>query len=590
MDLAISYNVEKSGVSMKWTIGKKLGSAFALILMVIGYMGAMSTYKTSLINSKVEEMKSVWQPGMEAILKINSTLETIYGLNQTILNAESLADKNKYAGQIDENFVYIDGLLMSYEKTIIDEEDRKHFEGLKAAMKQYEIFNQEFVEVGKKMDITRGVTPEELAELKRVRDKASELFTERKKHIDAMIAFNKMGTERAGRESAELYAALKRDNLITLAASIAGCLLLALWLTRSIRGPVLRLVAEMKEVAQGNLRVEPLVVKTRDEIFDLANSFNEMTDSLKRVIRQAGATSEQVAASAEELMASAEQTSRATEQIAVTVQEVAVGTDRQVASVEQGARAIDDMSRGIRQIAANAQQASSMVVQVASMAGEGNQSIQAAVQQMNAIHDSIRELAGVVDGLGNHSQAIGQIIEVITGIAEQTNLLALNAAIEAARAGEHGRGFAVVADEVRKLAEQSSKSAQQIGQLIQTIQTDTKLAVESMESGTKEVQEGILVVHHAGETFGQIQMSITTVADQIQDVSAAAQEVSAHSEQVVQAIELVSEVSEIAADGTQNVSAATEEQLAAMEEITSSATALSTMAEELQQMISRFKV
>lgn len=575
---------------MRWTIGKKLGCAFALILLVIAFMGAMSAYRTSLINSKVEEMKTVWQPGLEVILKINSTLETIYGLNQTILNTESLAEKNRYAGQIDENFVYIDGLLASYEKTIVDEENRKHFNSLKEAMKQYEIFNQEFVEVGKKMDIRRAATPEELAELSRVRQKATEQFVERMNHIDAMIEHNKMGTERAGKESAELYAALKRDNLITLVVSIAGCLLLALWLTRSIRRPVLRLVAEMKKVADGNLRVEPLVVKSRDEMFDLAQSFNEMTQSLKEVIRQVGTTSDQVAASAEELTASAEQTSRATEQIAVTVQEVAAGTDRQLASVEQGAKAIDDMSRGIRHIAANAQEASSMVVQVASMAGEGNKSIQAAVQQMNAIHHSIRELAGVVDGLGNHSQAIGQIIEVITGIAEQTNLLALNAAIEAARAGEHGRGFAVVADEVRKLAEQSSQSAQKIGQLIQTIQADTKLAVESMESGTREVQEGIFVVNHAGETFGQIQLSITTVAEQIQDVSAAAQEVSAHSEQVVQAIELVSEVSEVAADGTQNVSAATEEQLAAMEEITSSATALSNMAEELQQMISRFKV
>ena len=156
--------------------------------------------------------------------------------------------------------------------------------------------------------------------------------------------------------------------------------------------------------------------------------------------------------------------------------------------------------------------------------GEGNQAIQAAVLQMNAIHDSIRELSGVVEGLGNHSQAIGQIIEVITGIANQTNLLALNAAIEAARAGEHGRGFAVVADEVRKLAEQSSRSAEQISQLINTIQSDTKHAMNSMEAGTREVQQGILVVHEAGETFGQIQMSIGTVSDQVHDVSAAAQE------------------------------------------------------------------
>lgn len=575
---------------MRWTIGKKLSSAFALILVIMIGMGIITMYKMYEMNRKVDELTNVWRPGLGEILQINIALETIYGHTGGLFSATSMAEEDMLIKMIDEQFSLIDHNLSAYEATIKEQEDRENFENLKKSLEDYKKFIPEYIALGKKIDITRAATPEEIAQLTELKTKSSELFTARKKYVDAIIAFNSEGARKAGADSRSLYQAGIRDNAIILVVSIIECLLLAYWLTRSIRRPILQLVDNMKEVAEGNLKIEPLTIKNRDEIKDLVHSFTAMTGSLQMLIRQVGVASEQVAASAEQLMASAEQTSQATEQITVTVQEVAGGTERQVESVERGSQSIGEMSQGIRQIAANTQQASAMSVQLATMAGEGNQSIQDAVKQMNTIQDSFHALSGVVNGLGNHSQAIGQIIEVITGIAEQTNLLALNAAIEAARAGEHGRGFAVVADEVRKLAEQSSHSAGQILQLINTIQTDTRLAVDSMEAGTKEVQAGILVVHRAGETFGQIQMSLGSVSDQIQDVSAAAQEVSAHSEQVVGAIQFISEVSEVTAGGTQNVLSVTEEQLAAMEEISSSSASLSRMAEELQQMIGRFRV
>jgi methyl-accepting chemotaxis protein len=209
---------------------------------------------------------------------------------------------------------------------------------------------------------------------------------------------------------------------------------------------------------------------------------------------------------------------------------------------------------------------------------------------MSSISNTVNDLAKVIKGLGDRSQEIGQIVEVITGIAQQTNLLALNAAIEAARAGEHGRGFAVVADEVRKLAEQSAESAQQITNLIGTIQADTSTAVNVMDSTIQEVSSGIGVVNTAGEAFNRIENLINTVAKQIQEVSAASQQMSVGAMQVVKAIDEISDVSEKTAAGTQNVSAAAQEQLASMEEISASSSSLSKMATELQTLVSRFKV
>jgi methyl-accepting chemotaxis protein len=272
------------------------------------------------------------------------------------------------------------------------------------------------------------------------------------------------------------------------------------------------------------------------------------------------------------------------------MQQVATGVDQQVKSVEETSKTISEMSIGIQQIATNAQDVSQTALEASEGAKAGGQVITNAIQQMNFINENVTGLESVITGLGESSEEIGKIIDVITGISDQTNLLALNAAIEAARAGEHGKGFAVVADEVKKLAEQSSNSAKQISQLVLKIQNETKTAVQTMESTSKEVNEGIGVVNTAGQAFSLIETSIEAVNVQIQDVSSAVQQMAAGSEQMVSSMSLIIKVAEESASGTQEVSAATEEQLASMEEITASAQTLSNMAEELQLLISRFKV
>ncbi|WP_408605284.1 methyl-accepting chemotaxis protein [Bacillus timonensis] len=315
-----------------------------------------------------------------------------------------------------------------------------------------------------------------------------------------------------------------------------------------------------------------------------------MAKSLREVIQQVGLNADQVAASAEQLTASSEQTNDATKQIAETMQQVASGVDKQVKSIDETSQTVNEMATGVQQIAGSAQQVTSSALETTEKASEGRQSIKTVVNQMSSINDTFTELSGVVKGLGQRSVEIGQIIEVITGIADQTNLLALNAAIEAARAGEHGRGFAVVADEVRKLAEQSATSSNQIAQLILAIQNETNKAVETMEVATEEVVSGIGLVNTAGTAFTQIEDSITDVTTQIQEVSAAVQQMAAGTEQMVQSMQLITEIAEESGSGTQEVSAATEEQLASMDEISASAGALAHMAEDLQEVISKFKM
>jgi methyl-accepting chemotaxis protein len=277
-------------------------------------------------------------------------------------------------------------------------------------------------------------------------------------------------------------------------------------------------------------------INTKDEFEQLAHAFNIVAENNQKLISEIKISSEQLAASAEELSASAEQAGKATEQISATTQEVAFGTEKQVQSVQETSRTINEMSVGSKQIATSSQQVSTTAVGASEKALQGNQAIKTAIKQMNSINSTVNGLSEVVKGLGNRSKEIGHIILDITDIASQTNLLALNAAIEAARAGEHGRGFAVVADEVRKLAEQSAQSAHQITQLVATIQDETSRAVQSMEKTTNEVVEGIGVVNKAGDSFEQVQHSINEVVTQIKEVSSSVQQMSAGTELIVHSV------------------------------------------------------
>ncbi|WVP25897.1 methyl-accepting chemotaxis protein [Bacillus licheniformis] len=369
--------------------------------------------------------------------------------------------------------------------------------------------------------------------------------------------------------------------IIVIAASLVLSISIGLLMTRLITKPIKDIQALFAETEQGDFTVKG-TYQSKDELGLLTASFNKMVAGVRSIIETVGETSHQVASSSQELSASADESTKASEYISTTIQELAVGSDQQVESVENSRTVIKGMTEFAGRISSSAEKAAATADQTAKMSLEGTKAIDKVSAQMQSINETVVSLSEAFKHLTERSNEIGNITEVITSIAEQTNLLALNAAIEAARAGEQGKGFAVVADEVRKLAEQSAQSAEQITRLITIIQNDTKQTMNSVISATGEVKEGLVVVHEAGGAFQKIENSITEVVTQINDVTNLVKNLTAGTSEIETAISGVKEVAETAAGSTQTVSAATQEQLASMEEIAAASQILAQNAEELR--------
>ncbi|HJV46099.1 MAG TPA: methyl-accepting chemotaxis protein [Bacillota bacterium] len=355
--------------------------------------------------------------------------------------------------------------------------------------------------------------------------------------------------------------------------------------------PIRRVSNQLKEIAEGEGDLtQQIEVRSKDEVGELATSFNQMVCNLRSLIQQVKLASNHVAASSDELNASAEQSSKATEQITIAIQEIALGADHQVSLAIETNNVVTKIAKGMERVNQSIRAVSDSSVVANKRVDVGTQIVSQTIKQMNRVQETSGETALVIHALGNKSKEIGQIVELINGIANQTNLLALNAAIEAARAGEHGKGFAVVADEVRKLAEESRKATEEIAKLIRTIQDESQKAVDSMNQGTAVVQEGIQRVHQTGDAFEDIAKAITDILSQSQEGATIVEQVNVSSKQMVQLVESVAIISQQASGNTQNVVASAEEQNASIEEITSSSESLSKMAAELQWLIGKFKV
>jgi len=393
--------------------------------------------------------------------------------------------------------------------------------------------------------------------------------------------------------STEATVTADKSSILLITTSIIGIIIaiaLAIFITRSITVPLRRLTTAANIIAEGDLREENVVVKTKDEIFELAQAFNTMKENLSSLISRVSLNVSSSTAASEQLASSTDEVTLASNDIAKRMETVALNST-QIASIGNDcAIATNQTAEGINRIAEAALSLNTQALGMQDKAADGKNALQTTEKQMTVIQKSSYDTKEKIHQLSIQSAEIESITKVITDITEQTNLLALNAAIEAARAGEHGKGFAVVADEVRKLAEESKLSASKIVDLTTNIQKDTKEVEESVNVTVQNVDQGVTYLQTAHSSFNDIYDAITHMTANIQDVSASSEEISSSTEEVAASVNEMANSSSTTAEHSNQVLAFVEEQSATMQEINAVAKSLSEGAMNLQEEVQKFKI
>ena len=404
--------------------------------------------------------------------------------------------------------------------------------------------------------------------------------------IDALIAAQKEVID------ADFYSSLRMTVLVSVLIE-ALCIALAIFFSNKLATPIAHVTNRLATLAQGDFRHNAALetkISSTDEIGRMSQALDTLQHNVRQMMKQAIDAAEKITTAVAQLNESADQSATVSSQVAFSMSKVADSCNEQFAEMDRTKAQIGTLEQHMSAFAGNLSQTVDAVDGTNRAAAQGATRVNEAVLQMQRIAESVSRSAEVITVLGEESDKIGTIVDAIAAIADQTNLLALNAAIEAARAGENGRGFAVVAEEVRKLAEQSSTSADEITALITSIQEKAQNAVEVMQEGASQAQGGTEAVDAAGRTFKEIASMVEHVASESSAMGSRVHELEQSTHSIRDSAESMNKMSRSVAAESQTVSAATQEQTAAVQQIAAASHSLNEMSQAMHSAISKFKV
>lgn len=534
-------------------IGTRAASVFTLLGVLVLVMGLLSLYETRQMDRSTDEIRDTWIPAMVALSDVGTNLGRARAITlRTALETQASARQSSMA-LVDSINQQLASGIKAYEATIVAADDRALFNTFAAAERQY--LDQQKQVLGL---IVAGKADEANALLTGAMAQSADVMM---KALGALLVYNSNGAEAASQRSSdvadEAFSVIVVSLLIILGALVA----IAILLTRSIVVPLADAVAVAERVATNDL-TQDIRVEGQDEPALLLAALARMQSSLRDTLRKISASSDQLASASEELHSVTEDTSR--------------GLHQQSAEIDQAATAVNQMTAAVEEVANNA-------VTTADASKGADQSTRDGRDQVNQALSSIQHLVNDVSGtsteieqLATSANEISRVLDVIGAIAGQTNLLALNAAIEAARAGEAGRGFAVVADEVRALAHRTQESTAEIEQMIAGIQNGTERAVTAMHSSRSRANGTLEVAQSAGEALEVIAEAIASINQRNLVIASASEEQAQVAREVDRNLVNIRDLSMQTSAGANQTSAAAQD--------------LSRLAVDLNGMVAQFKL
>ena len=558
---------------MKLHIRGKLYLAFLAIILIctimnifnIVYYNKISFLENTLVRKRFVHIKKLYDIE-EDIVKISK---------ESYLNLEKEQDIDLKFDE--EKIKKLKSNLQDFKSEILDEEESKIFN---------ELSNNINIYIDNLNKLENNVLGEDI--LDKVKENEG-IFSEINNGLKEIQESNTKRLEEETNEMEEIINTGKERSINTIILSFVIGGIICTVIANKIISCAKKIGEGIDAIALGDLTVK-VDINTKDEMEEMANKVNLLAKNLKEIILAIVNVSERVSSSSQELSATSEETHASNEEITNTIDNLSKGVLHQNDVINESTNMVKTMFNSINEASRNIELVSSGGKRVVEATNEGLKEVSNAVNKMETIKEVTKQLQCSINDLGEYSNEIGKIVGVIKEIADETNLLALNAAIEAARAGDQGKGFAVVADEVRTLAENCSKSAEEISTVITTIQSEISKSVKQISTGIEEVIDGAEAVDNTGRTFNIISEEINSVAVKIRKLEKLSAEVGANSDKVVKSINGISVISENTATSSEEIALSAKEQASSMELVVKTAESLANLSVDLGRMIAAFKI